>query len=157
MWVTPYKYSSSFVFTVFSSPSLPPFRKVRYRLFHPIVFRVIGDRSLPCKSLGYVALFIVAHIFFRNEGAKDRANFVSNNSLKSSFIEEYFISRNFKSFTVTITICTYRGDSSNNNIDNFINDDERTWWNFPNGSKDILVSWRKTKAPSWYIYGGIMG
>lgn len=64
MWVTPYKYSSSFVFTVFSSPSLPPFRKVRYRLFHPIVFRVIGDRSLPCKSLGYTLLFSSSRIFF---------------------------------------------------------------------------------------------
>lgn len=37
MWVTPYKYSTSFVFTVFFF-TLPLFRKFRYRLFYPIVF-----------------------------------------------------------------------------------------------------------------------
>lgn len=56
MWVTPYKYSTSFVFTVFFFPFLRSGNSGT-DCFTLSFFRVIGDRSLPCKSLGYTLPF----------------------------------------------------------------------------------------------------
>lgn len=84
----------------FSSPSLPPFRKFRYRLYlHPTRFsRVIGDRSPPCKSLGLRCSFHRRAYFSR----KDRANFISKERINQKFFEILPIWKNFKFFTVTI-------------------------------------------------------
>lgn len=99
MWVTPYKYPTSFVFTVFFFPFHRSGNSGTGCTFTLLVFLGLLAIDLHLANHSGTRCSFHRRAYFSR---KDRANFISKERINQNFFEILPIWKNFKFFTVTI-------------------------------------------------------